>query len=94
MQTGLSKYFTKLPNCWIFCAISPGLNNSSWFSDLLTEWEGPMAGNGIKTFDPWTQVNPGPTDISIFFARDSFQCNNECVGGFEPISRSQEPIEM
>ena len=64
-QTGLSKYFTKLPNCWISFAISTGLNNSSWFSDLLTEWEGPWAGNRIKTFDPRTQVSPDKVQLTF-----------------------------
>ena len=50
-----------------FFAISTGLNNSSWFSDLLKEWEGLWAGNGIKTFDPRSQVSSDKVRVQLTF---------------------------
>ena len=50
-----------------FFAISTGLNNSSWFSDLLKEWEGLRVGNGIKTFDPRSQVSSDKVRVQLTF---------------------------
>ena len=57
---------------------------------ICSEWEGPGQG---KTLDLRWALTESNWHFNIF-CWDSFQCNNECVGSFEPISRLQASIEM